>query len=189
MKLIVGLGNPGKEYENTRHNIGFSYIDRIAKANNFPEFREKFEGAVSEKIIDGEKIILLKPMTYMNLSGNSVGQIVKFYKIEMEDIAIIYDDMDMPLSQLRLKSNGSAGGHNGIKSIISHIGENFLRVKCGIGRAKNKEDNINFVLGKFNENEKILVDELGERIEKLFEDIINGTQIEKMMQKYNKKIK
>lgn len=188
MKLIVGLGNPGKEYENTRHNVGFDIIDMIAKENNFPTFKEKFQGLLSEKIINGEKVILLKPQTYMNLSGNSIVQVVKFYKIDSEtEMTIIYDDMDLPLGKIRIKANGSAGGHNGIKSIISHLGDKFLRVKCGIGKAKSKEENIGFVLGKFNQGELETVIPMFETVVKLVKDICNDMQLDRIMQKYNKK--
>ncbi len=188
MKLIIGLGNPGKEYERTRHNVGFDILDKFAQNKNFPGFKEKFQGLITEKNIDGEKVLLLKPQTYMNLSGNSIIQVIKFYKLDPKnDIIVIYDDMDLPLGKLRLKGNGSAGGHNGIKSIISHIGQDFMRAKCGIGKAKTKDENINFVLGRFTREEDELIQPMFERVISLIEDFINDTQIDKMMQKYNKK--
>lgn len=188
MKLIVGLGNPGKEYEKTRHNIGFELIDRFAESYNFPSFKEKFKGLMSEKNIGGEKVILLKPQTFMNLSGDSVVQFVNFYKLNpKEDVAIIFDDMDLPLGKTRVKINGSSGGHNGIKSIISHIGSDFFRLKCGIGRGKDKNNTINFVLGKFSKEDMELIEPLlNIGIEAIY-SFIEGVQIEKIMQKTNKK--
>ena len=188
MKLIVGLGNPGKEYERTRHNVGFDIIDEFAQKNGFNSFKDKFQGLITEKTIDGEKIILLKPQTYMNLSGNSISQVIKFYKINPEtELVVVYDDMDLPVGKLRVKVNGSAGGHNGIKSIISHLGQNFIRVKCGIGKAKTKDENINFVLGRFTKEESEVIDTMFTTTVLLLEDVLKNIQIDKIMQKYNKK--
>ncbi|MDO5517953.1 MAG: aminoacyl-tRNA hydrolase, partial [Clostridium sp.] len=122
MFLIVGLGNPGAQYENTRHNIGFKVIDNIAKEYNIEINRQKFKGIYGEGFINGEKVILLKPTTYMNLSGESVREVVDFYKLTCEDIVVIYDDISLDVGRLRLREKGSAGGHNGIKSIIAHLG-------------------------------------------------------------------
>ncbi|MBQ3437984.1 MAG: aminoacyl-tRNA hydrolase [Fusobacterium sp.] len=185
MKIVIGLGNPGKQYENTRHNIGFMVLDKIIKKENLDE-KNKFHGIISEKNFKGEKIIFLKPQTYMNLSGNSVIEIVKFYKLNPEeDIIVIYDDMDLPFGQLRVKNKGSAGGHNGIKSIISHIGEKFIRIKCGIGNKKN--DAVEHVLGKFNQSEQDILNEMiGETI-KCTEEILSVQNLEQVMQIYNKK--
>ncbi len=133
MKVVIGLGNPGKEYASTRHNIGFMAVDKMREKYGLDE-KVKFQALISEKVIKGEKIIFLKPQTFMNLSGNSVIEIINFYKLDpKEDIIVVYDDMDLPFGQLRVKDKGSSGGHNGIKSIISHIGDNFIRIKCGIG--------------------------------------------------------
>ncbi|MGL4628990.1 aminoacyl-tRNA hydrolase [Cetobacterium sp.] len=188
MKLIVGLGNPGREYERTRHNVGFDILDEFADKKGFNQFKEKFQGLITEKTIDGEKVILLKPQTYMNLSGNSVVQVAKFYKIDpATELVVVYDDMDLPLGKTRVKVNGSAGGHNGIKSIISHLGQDFIRVKCGIGKAKNKDENINFVLGRFTKEESELVNPMFDSVKSLLDDVVNDTQIDKIMQKYNKK--
>ncbi|MGL4947579.1 MAG: aminoacyl-tRNA hydrolase [Cetobacterium sp.] len=188
MKLIVGLGNPGREYERTRHNVGFDILDEFAEKNGFNQFKDKFQGLITEKTINGEKVILLKPQTYMNLSGNSVVQVVKFYKIDpATELVVVYDDMDLPLGKTRVKINGSAGGHNGIKSIISHLGSDFMRVKCGIGKAKNKDENINFVLGRFTKEESELVDPMFANIKSLLDDVLKDTEIDKIMQKYNKK--
>lgn len=188
MKLIVGLGNPGKEYEKTRHNIGFEIVDIFAKEHNFPLFKEKFKGLISEKTIAGEKVILLKPQTYMNLSGDSVVQVVNFYKIDVKnDMVVVFDDMDLPLGKLRIKINGSSGGHNGIKSIISHLGSDFYRLKFGIGRAKEKNENINFVLGRFSKEDEETIEPSVKSGIMALHDMVLGLQKEKIMQKYNKK--
>ena len=135
MKLIVGLGNPGKEYENTRHNIGFMVIDHFATGDHW---KSKWNALYMEKNMNGEKIILVKPQTYMNLSGNAIIEFVNFYKINLEDILVIQDDLDLSIGTYRLKINSSAGGHNGIKSIINLLGSNhFARLKIGI--SNNKE--------------------------------------------------
>ena len=145
MKLVVGLGNPGDKYAKTRHNIGFEVINKLQKDLNIIGEKDKFQGLLSEKNIDGEKVLFLKPQTFMNLSGNSIAAVINFYKIDVKnDMIVIYDDMDLPVGKLRVKEKGSSGGHNGIKSIISHLGDEFLRIKCGIG--KSKDDTIDFVL-------------------------------------------
>ncbi len=188
MKLIVGLGNPGTEYSRTRHNIGFDIIDKFSEEYGFSQFKDKFQGLISEKTIDGEKVLLLKPQTYMNLSGNSIIQVANFYKIDVKnDLIVVYDDMDLELGRLRVKQNGSSGGHNGIKSIISCVGERFLRVKCGIGKAQDKSENINFVLGRFKKEEEKTVEEMKDKVILLLTDIVKNKKIEEIMQKYNKK--
>ena len=135
MFLIVGLGNPGREYNNTRHNIGFDAIDVIADKYNIEVSRIKFKGVYGEGIVNGEKVILLKPTTYMNLSGESVREVMDFYKLSEEDILIIYDDVSLDVGRIRIREKGSAGGHNGIKSIIANIGTDvFSRIKVGVGK-------------------------------------------------------
>ena len=130
MKLIIGLGNPGKEYENTRHNTGFMVLDRLSEKLNIEMTQNKFKGLYGKSKYKGEDVILLKPQTYMNLSGESVRQVMDFFKINQEDILVIYDDLDMPVGKLRLRQSGSAGGHNGIKNIILHTGsQNFNRIR------------------------------------------------------------
>lgn len=149
MYLIVGLGNPGREYEHTRHNVGFDSIDKISSRYNIDLNRTKFKGMYGEGFINGEKVILLKPLTYMNLSGESVGEIANFYKIKSEDIIVIYDDVDLEVGRIRIRKKGSSGGHNGIKSILYHlVNEDFTRIKLGVGKAER--DMISHVLGKFN---------------------------------------
>ena len=186
MKVIIGLGNPGKKYEKTRHNIGFIVIDSLRKKLNISDEREKFQALVSEKNIDGEKVIFLKPQTFMNLSGNSVIEIVNFYKLDSKkDIIVIYDDMDLPFGDIRIREKGSSGGHNGIKSIISHIGEEFIRIKCGIG-AKEKGA-IEYVLGEFNQTEQKILDEILDNIDNCVIEMITVQNMDRIMQKYNKK--
>ncbi|MBZ4684148.1 MAG: peptidyl-tRNA hydrolase, family [Fusobacteriaceae bacterium] len=188
MKLVIGLGNPGKKYENTRHNIGFNVIDNLAKDLGVENFREKFQGLIAEVNFRSEKVLLLKPQTYMNLSGNSVIEVVNFYKLDVEtDIIVIYDDMDLKLGELRIKAKGSAGGHNGIKSIISHIGDKFIRVKCGIGKPKEKGEVVNFVLNNFAKSEMEEVDNLIENAKNATKDILIAKSLDRVMQKHNRK--
>ena len=186
MKIVIGLGNPGKKYEKTRHNIGFIAVDNLRKKMNISDEREKFQALVSEKNIDGEKVIFLKPQTFMNLSGNSVIEIVNFYKLDpKKDIIVIYDDMDLSFGDIRIREKGSSGGHNGIKSIISHIGEEFIRIKCGIG-AKEK-DAVEHVLGEFNQTEQKDLDEILEKINNCVIEMLSVQNLDRIMQKYNKK--
>jgi len=186
MKIVIGLGNPGKKYEKTRHNIGFIAVDNLRKKMNISDEREKFQALVSEKNIDGEKVIFFKPQTFMNLSGNSVIEIVNFYKLDpKKDIIVIYDDMDLSFGDIRIREKGSSGGHNGIKSIISHIGEEFIRIKCGIG-AKEK-DAVEHVLGEFNQTEQKDLDEILEKINNCVIEMLSVQNLDRIMQKYNKK--
>ena len=186
MKVVIGLGNPGKKYEKTRHNIGFIAVDSLRKKFNISDEREKFQALVSEKNIDGEKVIFFKPQTFMNLSGNSVIEIINFYKLDpKKDIIVIYDDMDLSFGDIRIREKGSSGGHNGIKSIISHIGEEFIRIKCGIG-AKEK-DAVEHVLGEFNQTEQKDLDEILEKINNCVIEMLSVQNLDRIMQKYNKK--
>ena len=152
MYLIVGLGNPGKEYAGTRHNIGFEAVDYIADKYNIELNRIKFKGIFGEGMINGKKVILLKPTTYMNLSGESIREVVNFYKISNEDIIVIYDDISLEVGRLRIREKGSHGGHNGIKSIKANLSTDvFPRVKIGVGGPKG--DLVSHVLGKFSNSE------------------------------------
>lgn len=152
MKMIVGLGNPGSEYAQTRHNVGFMLVDKLASDLKVDVTKKKFNALIGESQIKGEKIILVKPQTYMNLSGEAVGALARWYKISPVDIVVIYDDMDLPLGKLRLRAFGGAGGHNGMKSLISVLGtEKFPRMRIGIGRSQHS---VNHVLGKFHGAEK-----------------------------------
>lgn len=155
MKLFVGLGNPGREYEQTRHNIGFMVVDELAKRWNVSYNQAKFNGMFASHMIDGEKVILCKPLTYMNLSGECVRPLMDYYKLDMDDLVVIYDDLDLPVGKMRLRMKGSAGGHNGIKSLIQHLGtDQFKRIRVGIGRPQNGQKVPDYVLGRFAPEEE-----------------------------------
>lgn len=158
MKLIVGLGNPTKEYENTRHNVGFMVLDALANELHVDIKTEKMKGQYVKFKYHQEDVILLKPMTYMNNSGESVIQFMKYFKIDIQDLLIVYDDLDMPVGKLRLRVSGSAGGHNGVKSIIAHVGgQNFNRIRVGIDRHP-RIPVIDYVLGRFTKEEQPLIE-------------------------------
>ena len=183
MFLIVGLGNPGKEYENTRHNIGFDAIDKIAGKYNIELNRIKFKGVYGEGFIGGEKVILLKPTTYMNLSGESLRAIMDFYKLSNEDVLVLYDDISLEVGRIRIREKGSAGGHNGIKSIIAHLGSDiFSRIKIGVGQPKS--DLVNHVLGKFSKEEREVLEETLNAITDSVEVVIKTDTLWGISRKY-----
>ena len=183
MFLIVGLGNPGREYNNTRHNIGFDAIDVIADKYNIEVSRIKFKGVYGEGFVNGEKVILLKPTTYMNLSGESVREVMDFYKLSEEDILIIYDDVSLDVGRIRIREKGSAGGHNGIKSIIANIGTDvFPRIKVGVGKPQG--DLVKHVLGTFSKEDREDLNKVLEAVAMASETIIKGDAKE-AMNKYN----
>jgi PTH1 family peptidyl-tRNA hydrolase len=154
MKMIVGLGNPGKQYEKTRHNIGFEVVDKLSAKWGIPLDQSKHKGIYGIETVNGEKILLLKPLTYMNLSGESISAVMNFYKIEKENIVILYDDLDLPIGKIRLRQKGSAGGHNGIKSAIAHFGDQeFNRIRIGIGRPEGRSPVVDYVLSRFTNEE------------------------------------
>ncbi|MBQ2752755.1 MAG: aminoacyl-tRNA hydrolase [Firmicutes bacterium] len=158
MKVIAGLGNPGKEYENTKHNVGFRVIDKIAEDNNINVNKLKFKAFIGEGTINGEKVMLVKPQTFMNLSGESIKQILAFYKVPAKDFFVIYDDTSLPLNAIRIRQKGSAGGHNGIKNIIQHLGSDvFDRIKVGIGEKPSGWDLADYVLSKFSKDDEPLI--------------------------------
>ena len=158
MKVIVGLGNPGKKYDNTRHNIGFEAIDYIADKEGISINTGKHKALIGTGYMGGEKVLLVKPQTFMNLSGESLRPIMDFYKLEPEDFIIIHDDIDLDVGRLRIRRKGSAGGHNGLKSIISHAGtDGFTRIKVGVGA--NEGDLVKHVLGKFSKQDRVFVDD------------------------------
>ena len=180
MKLIVGLGNPGNKYELTRHNTGFMVMDRIASKCGVSIDQKKFKALIAVTTIKGEKVILMKPQTFMNLSGEAVQAACHFYQISPKDILVIYDDLDMPCGKLRLREKGSAGGHNGIKSIIQHMStQEFCRIRVGID--KSSYDTIDYVMGKFTAEQKPLMDKSLDKaaeaavefVSKRFSDIMN----------------
>ena len=158
MFLVVGLGNPGAEYVGTRHNTGFAAVDAVAAKYAFAPFRSKFDGLIAEGKIGGEKVYLLKPQTYMNLSGNSVVKAAAFYKILPENIVVIHDDMDLPAGRLKAKTGGGAGGHNGLKSIDAAVTPGYHRIRIGVGHPA-AGDTVNYVLGHFSKSEQEQVDE------------------------------
>ena len=188
MKLVVGLGNPGLEYENTRHNCGFIVIDNFAKKNGF-EFKlePKFKAMISQININGNKAILLKPMTYMNLSGEAVSLVMKFYKIDVEDLLVISDDLDSSLGRIRLRAKGSAGGHNGHKNIAQHLGtEEYKRLKIGIDRDPNYSV-VDWVLKKFNEDEMAEINKSADLASDAILEFIKGVDFMKIASKYSTK--
>lgn len=152
--LIVGLGNPGKKYEGTRHNIGFESLDTFAKTHEFGPWVEKkdLKSHITTKALGNTRVILCKPMTYMNLSGKAVQATAHFYKIEPGQLVAIHDELDIPFGQIRIRMGGSDAGHNGIKSLIQHIGDQFGRIRIGVG-AETKMDSADFILAKFNKEE------------------------------------
>jgi len=160
MKLLVGLGNPGAKYANTRHNIGFMAIDALADANNFPPFRKKFQGELSEGRIGTEKVILLKPQTFMNLSGQSVGEALRFYKLDTDDIIVLHDELDIAPTKCRVKTGGGHAGHNGLRSLHQHIGPDYHRVRLGIGHPGDKNKVANYVLHEFAKADHDWLDDL-----------------------------
>ena len=155
MFLIVGLGNPGAEYSGTRHNVGFMAADALHENYAFGTFKNKFDGLIAEGKIGNEKVYLLKPQTFMNLSGNSVVKAASFYKILPQNIVVIHDDMDLPVGKLKAKLGGGAGGHNGLKSIDAAITPNYNRIRIGVGHPQGHgEDVVNYVLGGFSKADK-----------------------------------
>ncbi|MBD8071015.1 aminoacyl-tRNA hydrolase [Bacillus sp. PS06] len=164
MKCIVGLGNPGKQYEETRHNVGFKVIDELSNRLNIPLDQSKHKGIYGIGNIFGQRVLILKPLTYMNLSGESIRAVLDYYDIEVEDLVVIYDDLDLPVGKIRIRTKGSAGGHNGIKSTIAHLGtQEFNRIRIGIDRPKNGMKVPDYVLGRFLEEE---VQEVQESVKK-----------------------
>ena len=189
MKLVAGLGNPGRDYAGTRHNIGFGVIARISDKYNIPLTGKEHKAICGKGMIGGEKVILAQPQTFMNLSGECVRSLVDYYKLESEDIIIAYDDIDLEVGQLRIRSKGSAGGHNGIKNIISHLGTNeFPRVKVGVGGKPEGGVLVRHVLGRFSrEDEKMIGEVLDVAVEAVETILSDG--VEAAMNRYNAKRK
>jgi PTH1 family peptidyl-tRNA hydrolase len=185
MKLIVGLGNPESDYSKTRHNMGFNVINSLAKAYDIDISRKKFEAEFGSGIIENEKVILIKPQTFMNLSGKAVIEFVNFYKVPLEDLIIIYDDMDIDISKIRIRKLGSPGSHNGMKSIVNILADDrFPRVRVGIGKPTYEEDIINYVIGPIPEEEQKALNEGVEKAKDAIVEILkNG--IDSAMNKFN----
>lgn len=177
IKIIVGLGNPGKEYNLTRHNIGFESIDHFAKINNFPEFslNKKFKAYVTENLIGSTKVILVKPETYMNLSGEAVQAASHFYKVETSNIVAVYDEISIPFGQIRTRVGGQSAGHNGVKSLIEHLGQDFGRIRIGIKNEYSDDtDTSKFVLAKFSKDEQKILPEINNEVANILTELIYG---------------
>lgn len=182
MFLIVGLGNPGRQYENTRHNTGFLAIDALAEKYGIPVDTKKHKALIGKGVIDGHKVVLAKPQTFMNISGESIRAMLDYYKLDEEsELLVIYDDVSLGVGELRIRKKGSAGGHNGIKSILSHLGHNvFGRIKVGVGEKPKGWDLADYVLGNFSKAERGLIDDSLPKICHAVEIILNDGMDEAM---------
>ena len=189
MYLIAGLGNPGKQYEATRHNMGFDTVDCLVEKHNIPQGGVKFNAMYGKGIIGGQPALLMKPLSYMNLSGGPVREMANYFKIDPEtEMIVIYDDIDLEPGQLRIRKKGSAGGHNGIKHIIQQLGtQTFVRIKVGVGAKPKGWDLADHVLGRFGSNERKLVEEAQERACKAVEMIL-ADSVDAAMNQFNKKM-
>ena len=190
MFIIAGLGNPTLQYEGTRHNAGFDVIDTLAGKYNISVDGRKNRALIGKGIIEGKKVILAKPQTYMNLSGESLGGLVDYYKVDEEsEFLVVYDDISLDVGQLRIRKTGSAGGHNGMKNIISHLGtEVFPRIKVGVGEKPKKYDLADYVLSRFSKEERAIMEEGCQKAVEAVEMILRG-EMEEAMNKFNRKVK
>ncbi|AVK64409.1 aminoacyl-tRNA hydrolase [Lactobacillus sp. CBA3606] len=185
MKMIVGLGNIGPKYAQTRHNVGFMIVDQLAEQLAVPFKTSKFEAEVATGFVNGEKVLLVKPSTYMNDSGRAVGPLMTYYQLAAPDLLVVHDDLDLPVGKVRLKQKGSAGGHNGIKSILSHVGDpTFKRVKVGIEHPQ-KMSVVDYVLGKFTPTQQPLVADASVTAAAAIEAWLAGTDFATLMNQYN----
>lgn len=173
MLVVVGLGNPGDSYCNNRHNIGFMAVEEIHRHFSFSSWTKKFQALISEAVIEGEKVLLVKPQTFMNLSGQAVGELTRFYKIASEDVIVIHDELDLPPGKVKTKIGGGAGGHNGLKSIDSHITPNYVRVRIGIGHPGHKDQVSPYVLSNFSGSDKKWVEQVCDDIARALPDFMN----------------
>jgi len=188
MFVIVGLGNPGKKYENTRHNVGFMAIDALAEKYGISISEKKHKALCGTGVIEGVKVLLVKPQTYMNLSGESVGDVMNFYKLDPEEeMMVIYDDISLAPGNIRIRKKGSAGGHNGIKSLIAHTGtQGFMRIKIGVGEKPSGWDLADYVLGHFSEDDQV-------KLKEIMPDVISAAvlmaqgDVQKAMNDFNAK--
>ena len=190
MFIIAGLGNPDRQYEGTRHNAGFDVIDRIAEKYNIAVDTKRHRAYIGKGIIEGQKVILAKPQTYMNLSGESIRSLVDYYKVDEEtELLVVYDDISLDVGQLRIRAKGSAGGHNGIKNIIAHLGTQvFPRIKVGVGEKPKGYDLADYVLGHFSKAEKERMDAGYGNAVRAAELIVSG-QMDEAMNEFNRKKK
>ena len=186
MILIVGLGNPEQEYSNTRHNMGFNTVNKLAQEYKIELNKTKFKGIYGKGIIEDKKVMILKPQTYMNLSGESIIEAMNFYKIDLKDMIIIYDDIDVEPGKIKIRKKGGAGSHNGMKSVIENVNsEEFIRIRVGIGTPEHKNDMINYVIGKIpTDEEKEVLDKGTDKAKEAIKEILkNG--VDSAMNKFN----
>ncbi|MEJ6400180.1 aminoacyl-tRNA hydrolase [Nicoliella lavandulae] len=185
MKMIVGLGNIGPQYDGTRHNTGFSVLDQFANDHGIEMTTRKMEAKLGSTVIDGEKVMLVEPTTFMNESGRAVGPLMKFYKLDLDDLIVVYDDMDLPVGKIRLRTHGAAGGHNGIKSLIAHLGTNkFNRIRVGTDHPK-LQSVVDYVLGKFTDEQLPDFNKSVDTAVDALNDWVNDTPFDKLENKYN----
>lgn len=185
--LLVGLGNPGEQYQNTRHNAGFQVIDLFCQKHSVNLTKNKYKALFGETVVQGKRVLVAKPQTFMNLSGEAVSAIVNFYKIPLSNILIVSDDISLAPGKMRIRTKGSAGGQNGLKNIIEHLSsDEFARIKMGVGDRPDREsDLVNWVLGRMNEEEKKLFDEAKENAVKAIETILRDG-VDSAMNRYNR---
>ncbi len=190
MYIIAGLGNPGKQYDKTRHNIGFDMIDAIAKEHGIIISEKKGKAKIGSGYIGGQRVILVKPQTFMNLSGESLRALVDYYKADIKtEVLIIYDDISLEVGNLRVRTSGSAGGHNGIKSLIAHLNTmDFCRIRVGVGEKPNHYDLADYVLGHFSKEELAKMDELSEHVNEIVKLFVDQ-KVEQAMNQFNRKNK
>lgn len=186
MKLIVGLGNPGNEYKNTRHNVGYDVVDYICKKENIDISKEQFNAKYGVTRVDGERVVLIKPLSYMNLSGGVVKKYVDYFKLNPEDVLVIQDDIDMPVGRVKVVTNSSSGGHNGIKDIEKNLkSKNYRRLKIGVGKDTNI-DSRDYVLSKFSNDDIDKMKKIYEKLDNIIDDFC-FISLDRMMNKYNKR--
>lgn len=186
MKMIVGLGNPGRKYEKTKHNVGFMVVDELAKAYQTTFQKNPFEAEVATFFLNGEKVILVKPQTYMNESGRAVGPLMTYLGVEIEELVVIYDDLDLALGKIRLRQKGSAGGHNGMKSLIAHLGtQTFNRIKIGIDRPGKGQTVVSHVLSPFRKEEETYIEQSLDQSFNAVKDYLTGQDFVATMNRFN----
>lgn len=173
MLVVVGLGNPGDTYRNNRHNIGFMAVDQIHRHFSFGPWTKKFQAYVSEAILESEKVLLVKPQTFMNLSGQAVGEISRFYKVASEDVVVIHDELDLPPGKVRVKMGGGAGGHNGLKSLDQHLTPHYVRIRIGIGHPGHKDQVSDYVLSDFHKSDSPWVEDICDKIARALPEFMN----------------
>ena len=180
MMLVVGLGNPGSEYAQTRHNIGFMAVDELVRRHSFSPWKTKFQGDMAEGTIAGEKVAVLKPQTFMNLSGQSVGMAARYLKVTLPHVLVIHDELDLPPGRVRVKTGGGAGGHNGLKSIDAHLGKDYRRIRLGIGHPGDKNMVSSYVLHPFAKTDQMWLTPLLDAVSDHFALLLAGNDAEFM---------